>query len=170
VGEPEAIMLQANFTDNEVILKVNGIVFYTFKMIEEKSDKFFCLFPIRLESVIATYRNLRENYGYRLRYRESGQFLVREMELQRVYTTDPNGVVRKKHWFTRNFSLTAIYHLISTYGESVTRPSIVGFLIILGATPFWLVQSEPSQNRSDFIGFSQIYNLKRTQFHTEYLM
>jgi hypothetical protein len=167
VRDPEDIRLQANFTGNEVILMVNGFVFYTFKMIEAKSEKFFCLYAIRLESVIANYRNLRENYEYRLRYRESGQFFVREMELQRVYATDANSVVRKKRWLTRNFSLTAIYYHISTYGESVTKPSIIGLLILLGATLFWMVQSEPSRSSSNFIGFSQIYNLTHWTKATE---
>ncbi|MPZ07308.1 MAG: hypothetical protein GEU26_12985 [Nitrososphaeraceae archaeon] len=49
------------------------------------------------ETVVAVYRNLRENYEYRLRYRESGQFFVREMELQRIYGTDANGEVKKHH-------------------------------------------------------------------------
>jgi uncharacterized protein YjbI with pentapeptide repeats len=38
-----------------------------------------------LGSIKAVYRNLRENYEYRMRYDEAGQFLIREMELKRMY-------------------------------------------------------------------------------------
>lgn len=37
-----------------------------------------------LESIITEYRNLRENYEYNLRYKEAGQFFIREMELGRI--------------------------------------------------------------------------------------
>lgn len=38
-----------------------------------------------LGELFALYRNLRENYEYRLRYEEAGQFFIREMELKRNY-------------------------------------------------------------------------------------
>ena len=38
-----------------------------------------------LGSIKAVYRNLRENYEYRMRYDEAGQFFIREMELKRMY-------------------------------------------------------------------------------------
>jgi len=38
---------------------------------------------VRLSAVLAIYRNLRENYEYRLRYEEAAEFFVREMELKR---------------------------------------------------------------------------------------
>lgn len=34
---------------------------------------------------MAVYRNLRENYEYRLRYDEAGKFFIKEMELKRQY-------------------------------------------------------------------------------------
>ena len=34
---------------------------------------------------MAVYRNLRENYEYRLRYDEAGKFFIKEMELKRKY-------------------------------------------------------------------------------------
>ena len=40
---------------------------------------------IRLGSVMAVYRNLRENYEFRLRDDEAGQFFFKEMELKRKY-------------------------------------------------------------------------------------
>ena len=39
-----------------------------------------------IESVIAIYRNLRENCEYWLRYDEASQFFMREMELKRIVT------------------------------------------------------------------------------------
>ena len=36
-----------------------------------------------LVSVMAVYRNLRENYEFRLIYDEAGKFFTREMELKR---------------------------------------------------------------------------------------
>jgi hypothetical protein len=41
-----------------------------------------------LGSVKTIYRNLRENYEYRLRYDEAGKFFIREMELTRNYRVD----------------------------------------------------------------------------------
>ena len=43
-----------------------------------KTERKFCL---RLK----TYRNLRENCEFRLRYDEAGKFFIREMELKRKY-------------------------------------------------------------------------------------
>jgi hypothetical protein len=38
---------------------------------------------------MAVYRNLRENYEFRLRYDEAGKFFIREMELKRKYREAP---------------------------------------------------------------------------------
>jgi hypothetical protein len=43
-----------------------------------------------LGSIKAVYRNLRENYEYRMRYDEAGQFFIREMELKRKYREGPS--------------------------------------------------------------------------------
>jgi hypothetical protein len=67
-----------------------------------------------LGSIKAVYRNLRENYEYRMRYDEAGQFFIREMELKRKYrevvssNDDGFGVkVKQNNWFRRNLlSLT----------------------------------------------------------------
>jgi uncharacterized protein YjbI with pentapeptide repeats len=40
---------------------------------------------ILMGSVLAVYRNLRENYEYRMRYDEAGEFFIREMEMKRKY-------------------------------------------------------------------------------------
>jgi hypothetical protein len=43
-----------------------------------------------LGSIKAVYRSLRENYEYRMRYDEAGQFFIREMELKRKYREVPS--------------------------------------------------------------------------------
>ena len=40
---------------------------------------------IKLGGVLAVYRNLRENYEYRLKYDEAGEFFIREIEMKRNY-------------------------------------------------------------------------------------
>ena len=42
---------------------------------------------ISLGSVMAVYRNLRENYEFRLRYDEAGKFFIKEMELKESIET-----------------------------------------------------------------------------------
>ena len=37
------------------------------------------------ELVLSVYRNLRENYEFRLRYGDAGKFFIKEMELKRKY-------------------------------------------------------------------------------------
>jgi hypothetical protein len=62
-----------------------------------------------LGSIKAVYRNLRENYEYRMRYDEAGQFFIREMELKRKYrevVSPKDGSfevkVKQNNWFRRN--------------------------------------------------------------------
>ncbi len=40
---------------------------------------------VSLELVLSVYRNLRENYEFRLRYDDAGKFFLKEMELKRKY-------------------------------------------------------------------------------------
>jgi hypothetical protein len=67
---------------------------------------------VSLGSVMSVYRNLRENYEFRLRYDEAGKFFTREMELKRKYREefDPyskTSQIKKNGFFRRNFfSLT----------------------------------------------------------------
>ena len=51
---------------------------------------------VSLELVLSVYRNLRENYEFRLRYDDAGEFFTKEMELKRKYreTRTENGNVR----------------------------------------------------------------------------
>jgi uncharacterized protein YjbI with pentapeptide repeats len=105
-----------------------------------------------LGSIKAVYRSLRENYEYRMRYDEAGQFFVREMELKRKYrevvsSKDDSFEVKVKqnNWFRRNlFSLTGWYYHLSRYGESIWRPTLAGSVIVILSTLFWLMQSNPT--------------------------
>jgi hypothetical protein len=103
-----------------------------------------------LGSIKAVYRNLRENYEYRMRWDEAGQFFIREMELKRKYREVPskeeNRVeIKQNNWFVRNlFSLTGWYYHLSGYGESIWRPTLAGLVIVFLSTLFWLLQSNPT--------------------------
>jgi uncharacterized protein YjbI with pentapeptide repeats len=105
-----------------------------------------------LGSVKAVYRNLRENYEYRMRYDEAGQFFIREMELKRKYREVPSSKegeenrveIKQNNWFVRNlFSLTGWYYHLSRYGESLWRPTLAGLVIVFLSTLFWLTQNNP---------------------------
>jgi uncharacterized protein YjbI with pentapeptide repeats len=122
-----------------------------------------------LDNVSSTYRNLRENYEYRLRYEEAGKFFIKEMELKRKYRVSPsvspwrrriqkllapkhtkNSIpvityeVKKNSWLRVNFfSLIALYWLFSTYGESIAKPTILGLAILILSSLLWLTQSNP---------------------------
>lgn len=91
---------------------------------------------VTLDKVISVYRNLRENYEYRVRYDEAEKFFIREMELNRkyrtIYSEASHKFETKKHnWFIRNvFSFIGWYHLLSNYGASLFRPIITGIIII----------------------------------------
>jgi hypothetical protein len=52
-----------------------------------------------LGSIKAVYRNLRENYEYRMRYDEAGQFFIREMELKRMYREAPSISIFKQRMY-----------------------------------------------------------------------
>ena len=127
---------------------------------------------ITLDDVMTVYRNLRENYEFRLRYDEAGKFFINEMELKRKYTysstlscrfknklyhlykkprRDGNSQLpqieyklRKNNLLERNLSLTGLYHLFSNYGESIVRPTLIGVITVGLSTLFWLMQSNPT--------------------------
>ena len=125
---------------------------------------------VSLGSVMAVYRNLRENYEYRLRYDEAGKFFIKEMELKRKYREilSPDGsdtIVKQNMWPRRNLSLTGLYYHLSRYGENLLRPTLVGIAIIVSSTLFWLMQSNPihEPSFSHIVGFSQIGNSTQWQ-------
>jgi hypothetical protein len=126
---------------------------------------------------LALYRNF-ENYEFRLRYDEAGQFFIREMEIKRRYREEFSAhknryIPKANNWFRRNFSLTGLYYHLSRYGESISRPIILGTIIVL-STLFWTIQNNPTgepfnayninyniglTNTSDnFINFTHILN------------
>ena len=156
----------------KAILSIDGNESYQLVVIEDK-DK-LKLFPAvgSLGSVMSVYRNLRENYEYRLRYDEAGKFFIREMELKRNYrevqSEDGGTIVKPNCWLRRNLSLTGLYYHFSTYGESILKPTIIGVVIVGLSTLFWLMQSNPtlqptfSTNAhipySNFIGLSNATN------------
>jgi hypothetical protein len=45
-------------------------------------------FEFSLDDILALYRDLRENYEFRMKYDEAGKFFKREMELRRNYEED----------------------------------------------------------------------------------
>src|SRR5215469_3098406 len=99
---------------------------------------------VSLGSILAVYRNLRENYEYRLRYDEAGEFFKKEMELKRKYHVDCQGETTKKtSRFRRNFSYTGFYHLAS-YGESFLMPIALAALTVAASIAFWLFYFHPT--------------------------
>jgi hypothetical protein len=102
-----------------------------------------------LGSVRAVYRNLGENYEYRMRYDEAGQFFIREIGIERKYREVPSKEVentlgiKQNNWFRRNlFSLTGWYFHLSKYGESLWRATLAGIVILFLSTLFWLTQEK----------------------------
>jgi len=96
-----------------------------------------------LSSVLAVYRNLRENYEFRLMYEEAGQFFVKEMELKRIYYEDSNDEYKTKikKW-RRYFSLTNCYNILCQYGESFKRVSIWALVIFFPATTYFFISPD----------------------------
>jgi hypothetical protein len=124
---------------------------------------------ITLELVLSIYRNLRENYEFRLRYDDAGRFFIKEMELKRKYREVPSisdlklrlvnlckKLIRdqspypevtyrleENSRFRRHFSLTGLYYHFSRYGESISRPAAIGAITLFLSTLFWATQSNP---------------------------
>jgi hypothetical protein len=108
---------------------------------------------VSLGGALSVYRNLRENYEFRLQFEEAGKFFIREMELKRKYrqetvvssSSSSDFTIKKNRLITRNiFSLIGWYHILSNYGESLWRPTVVGILIVFSFTFFFVTQSNPT--------------------------
>jgi hypothetical protein len=88
---------------------------------------------ISLESIMAVYRNLRENHEFRFRYDESSHFFLREMEVKRRYkevSSGANAKIELNNWFRRNlFSITGIYYNLFGYGERLKRIALTTVLL-----------------------------------------
>ena len=137
-----------------------------FKVIdEERFEEFFEQFPddVNLGDVKTIYRNLRENYEFRLRYEEAGRFFIREMELKRNYREVNLGgryKIKRNGWFRRNISLAGLYYHLSRYGESLFRPAILAAAILSLSVIYWLIQSDTATLQPSFIhtGLTQLGN------------
>jgi hypothetical protein len=118
---------------------------------------------ISLDLVLYVYRRLRENYEFNLKFDEAGKFFIKEMELKRNFrevrtakkikgSKDVPKIeisIRKNHPLRRHlFSLTALYHLFSNYGESIWRPTVIGIGIVVLSTLFWIFQNYPTAEPS----------------------
>jgi len=117
-----------------------------------------------LASVLAVYRNLRENYEFRLMYEEAGQFFVKEMELKRIYYEDANDNynTKIKEW-RRYFSLTNCYNILCQYGESFKRVSIWALVIFFSASIYFFIfpdinELEKTQPLGDIDYSSKVVN------------
>jgi hypothetical protein len=146
---------------------------------------------ITLELVLSVYRNLRENYEFRLRYDDAGRFFIKEMELKRNYRhvsskyeftlhrklrlkwdTSPLpevGQLIGNNGLRKHFSLTGLYYHLSRYGESISRPAMIGVITVFLSTLFWVTQSNPTlephfsptpetNSTSTFVGFEKAGN------------
>lgn len=96
-----------------------------------------------LGSVISVYKNLKDNYEFRMKYDESDRF-VRQMEIGRRYRqvfSRSGFVIKRNAWFRRHFSLYGLYYHLSRYQLDLFRPILFGILIILFTTLFFVTQS-----------------------------
>jgi hypothetical protein len=142
--------------------------------------KLYPLEEVSLGTVMAVYRNLRENYEFRLRYDEADEFFIREMELKRNYrevkaNDNSSIIVESNSFIRRHLSLTGLYYHFSKYGESIVRPTIIGMATVGISTLFWMIQNNPTaepflpfitdyqvntdNTSSNFINVSQILNI-----------
>ena len=101
-----------------------------------------------LESYLTIYRKLRDNYDLNLKYEDSGQFFIREMEMKRKYTDD-SGEIKPKSFFKKNFSLSALYNAISQYGESYSRPLWIVILSLIISSTYFIIEGTVSSENSD---------------------
>jgi uncharacterized protein YjbI with pentapeptide repeats len=181
--ENNTITLRLMRNDNYVIVKANDILLIGFVAKKKKNTlKIHLTAEIRTGSIQSIYRNLRENYEYRMRYDEAGKFFVREMELKRKFRETPSvsslklkfkSIIRlkwdnstlpdvtyelkKNNWFRRQFSLTGWYYHLSRYGEAVLWPTLSGIVIVSLSTLYWSMQVNPLIDPS-FIGTKQLQN------------
>ncbi|WOV92369.1 MAG: pentapeptide repeat-containing protein [Candidatus Nitrosoabyssus spongiisocia] len=95
----------------------------------------------KLSVALTVYRNLRENYEFRLMYEEAGKFFIGEMNLRRKYIgyikNDDNTKYRRRHGcviLSKCYSILAksrrrhgyvilskCYSILANYGESLHR-------------------------------------------------
>ena len=169
-----SISIKLHDSRKTAVLSIDGNELYRF-IVKEDEDKLkiSTTEEVSLGSVMAVYRNLRENYEYRLRYDDAGKFFIKEMELKRRYREmknisrddNSNYNVVRNGWLRRNFSLTGVYYHLSRYGEDLLRPTLAGITIVFLSTLFWLTQANPvhEPSISHAVGFSQVGNSTQWQ-------
>jgi uncharacterized protein YjbI with pentapeptide repeats len=125
-----------------------------FKVIEEKWFEDYIRDPstenhsVGLVGVLSVYRNLRENYEYRRRYDDAGKFFIHEMDLKRNYRRinspyDLDFPYKEKSWLERNLTtLIGLYYNLSSYGEDLHKPAIIGIILITFATLVFITQDD----------------------------
>jgi hypothetical protein len=142
---------------------------FSYTLVSNDTSEVFYPLKINLQSVLAIYRNLRENYEYRLRYDEAGKFFLREMEIKRKYIeTFGNNLlnyyegynVKRTNGLRQSSSLTGIYYNLSRHGESILIPTIVGIIIVTLSVMLFVTQANPMSEYSlhSFIGLHQMSN------------
>jgi uncharacterized protein YjbI with pentapeptide repeats/uncharacterized protein YeeX (DUF496 family) len=170
-GNSHVLVITLNDKKTTAILTIDGKIYDKF-FTRKENDRLNIYYTekISVDSIKAIYRNLRENYEFRLRYDEAGKFFIKEMELKRKYreVLSPDGsntIVKQNGPVRRIFSLTGLYYHLSRYGEDLLRPSLVGIAIIFGSTFFWLTQLNPTHEPSLFhnVGFAEIGNSTQWQ-------
>ena len=126
-----------DYSNIDVIIILNGFTEKVFKK-EDYTDKinFYLHKDHLIENILATYRNLRENCDFNLRYDESGKFFTNEMEVKRKYK-HKDGYISKVNRIKQHFSPIGLYYHLSRYGEDLWRPLIAGFVIIMLSTIYW---------------------------------
>lgn len=126
----------------------NGTIYDEWN-IKTKKDK-----TTTVENILTTYRQLRENYEYYLKYEEAGNFFVRESEVSRIYKNkkeDHENYIVKKDWNPISFSLS--YKYLANYGESYKRPAkiLIG-LLITGFISFLLSGESEGKELIEILG------------------
>ena len=95
-----------------------------------------------LESIRNIYRQLIENFDQQMRYDLSGQFFVRDMELQRKYKIihKENKIFTiEKNKLEKHVSILWLYNILAQYGQSYKRPIYLMIPIIGLATLYFLL-------------------------------
>ena len=91
------------------------------------------------EQIRQTCARLRANQEKAFRYAEAGDFFMGEMDMRRRS-------LRDKGWraFPERFLLW-LFSGLSTYGESISRPTLATVVIVLGLAALRLILREPSE-------------------------
>lgn len=136
----------------------------------KRSKRGHNLVSVSLGDALSVYRNLRENFEFRLKYDEAGKFFIKEMELKRKYrakrpTIRDFSKVKGNNWVRRHFSLTGLYYHMSRYGESISRPVTIGAIVIFLSTIFWVTQRYPTlEPHIQYINSSTSYFIGTSEF------